>query len=492
MASEDVLTGLNSQQARAVTFDFHRHCLVLAGAGCGKTAVLSRRIAWCCRSFCPPPRILAMTFTRKAATEMQLRLKGLRGEDAELPWITTFHGFGYAVLRAQDMGEPNWRRIGYRDQPRILAQDGRLELLARISTSRQRTALEVQLRQLDSWIACLQVAPHKLSWMSEERRGILRDILARFTLAKRQAGLWEFADMIEKAIELFSQQPLLAQTYSRRFDHILVDEFQDTNPRQIDLLRILMAGGASLFAVGDDDQAIYGFRGADHQVLACFTEQFRNAEVLKLEINYRNRPRILSTANRILSDKPPQLRKVLRSGKFGAGGKERGVRPGKRLFADEDTMLAWLRQKLEAVAAELRVPIGAIAVLCRTNETAETMARRLARIGLGALPQTLTVHASKGLEFPAVFLLDLEESVFPSYRTRKGRVARSWRALVSRWLWQLRHGRAEGAEDLAEERRLFYVAVTRAEHRLFLLSVHRKRVMGRVMVMAPSRFLKLV
>jgi DNA helicase-2/ATP-dependent DNA helicase PcrA len=492
-ADVKILTGLNPQQKVAVCHDFTRHSLVLAGAGCGKTAVLTRRIIWCANQFCPPEQIMAVTFTRKAAAEMRERLHSSPDMPASRPGptIATFHAFGFAVLRDSTEGRSHFQHLGYKKSPRILSEAERLALLARLTTAQERHLYRLNLTTLDHLLSQWAVAPGKLAAWPEETRCFAAEIGARFKTEKLEKDLWEYADMIELTIELFRQFPHILQRYATRISHLLVDEFQDTNPLQIDLLKMLLGGGAALFAVGDDDQAIYGFRGADTTFLHKFAEIFPGASILKLETNYRSRPAVLHAANRILKNKPREFRKVLVSGKHAPIKSERGAKPRCHLFPTETEMYAWIVAKAASLAHDRNIAVPAMALLFRVNDSADRARELLTMAGSTVLPQICTVHASKGLEFPVVFLCDLEESVFPAYRLREQQPIRSWPALFG-WLFKKLTKKARPVLNLDEERRLFYVGVTRAQELLYCLSVRVKPLHNRTVKLKPSRFLKLI
>jgi superfamily I DNA/RNA helicase len=489
-----VLDSLNVQQRRAVQAPFSRHCLILAGAGCGKTAVLTRRIAWCAAHHCEQRRILALTFTRKAAAEMRQRAVDLDGihEELPLPRITTFHGLCRAIALETIEGTPNYARLGYHQRPRLLMERERLEMLAAVSSSRERRVLDADLYRLDSLLACHAVNRSRLRALSESRQALLDRIARRLTHYKREHGAWEFADMTACAVRLLETVPAAAREIQRRFACVLVDEFQDTNPLQIALLKLLCGAHAPVFAVGDDDQAIYGFRGADTGPVLRFGDYFPDAACMKLEINYRSRPALLRRTNRIFADKPAPLRKVLRSGAF-AGRGERGRGPIRRCFADYDVMIRWVSRTIDTSCARLGRDPDAIAVLFRLHDTADSFREALGACRGGrAMPRIMTVHASKGLEFDAVIVCDLEEGIFPHYRGRPQRPIRTWRD-VWRGLASGSPRRSAPADcDLEEERRLFYVAATRARSQLFLVAVRKKRLHNTFTALRPSRFLSLL
>ncbi len=489
----DLLTGLNEEQHQAVTAANEGALLVLAGAGCGKTAVLTRRIAFLVRSGIAPSRICALTFSRKAALEMAHRLSALdpacRGPKP--PLVTTFHAFALKTLSETIKGKTNFQRIGFRGEVKLLDHRKKLEILAQVSTVEQRKALKMSLTDLDSVLSQLAVFPERaVNKYSGEDLELLQIIDSNFSQLRKTEGLWDFSDLIQGAIELFRTDKEISKVYSRRFDALLVDEFQDTNPMQIELLDFLLASGASLYAVGDDDQAIYGFRGADIRPIRNFTTRFSNSRIIKLQINYRSIPVILNCANRLWADKPEEYRKILKSGlkTLPSGCKK----PVTMHFRKQNQMMEWVLGKARFLQRREEVDIGSMAMLFRINHTLEWVGAEFKKIGLSSaeLPQLLTVHASKGLEYPVVFLCDLEEGVFPHYKIPKKDPIKSWTELLLT-LAKPPH-KAEHEGDFDEELRLFYVGVTRAQRFLFFVTVAEKSFYGRMMSFRPSRFLKLV
>jgi len=495
---DDLLSTLNPEQLTAVTADNSGSLLVLAGAGCGKTSVLTRRIAYLIRQGVPPSRICALTFSRKAAEEMAHRLVKLDpacgGKNA--PLVTTFHAFALRVLQERRQGRRNFNRIGFNDDD-ILLLDGkrRFELIAQASTPAVRRTLGMGIIELSSALDLLLNFPEKASkrW-SDEDFSLLAEIEHEFYNLRKTLGLWDFADLICGGLELFSKYPGIADDWSRRFDAVLVDEFQDTNPMQIDMLDVLLRSGASLYAVGDDDQAIYGFRGADIRPIRNFTTRFRDAAIVKLQINYRSVNSILNCANRLWADKPAEYRKTLVSG---LNPQPTGCRkPKKMRFGTQEQALEWILGRARFIEHREKIPISSMAVLFRINDTLNTVAGYYKSIGLtdDKIPQLLTVHASKGLEYPVVFLCDLEEGVFPHYRLPKEKRIRTWLEFLKAIVKPNDKQDIDISRDcdIEEELRLFYVGVTRAQRYLFFVTMSRKPFYGRVMGFRPSRFLRLV
>jgi superfamily I DNA/RNA helicase len=493
---DDLISNLNPEQLAAVTARNSGSLLVLAGAGCGKTSVLTRRIAYLTRQGVPPDRICALTFSRKAAEEMAHRLVKLDpacgGENA--PLVTTFHSFALRVLQERRQGRRNFGRIGFSDD-NIQLLDGkrRFEFIAQVSNAAVRKTLGMGIIELSGALELLLSFPEKASkrWNDEEF-GLLAKIEHEFYNLRKAHGLWDFADLICGALELFAKYPDIAADWGRRFDAVLVDEFQDTNPMQIDLLDILLRSGASLYAVGDDDQAIYGFRGADIRPIRNFTTRFKDAAIIKLQINYRSVTPILNCANRLWADKPAEYRKTLVSG---LNPQPSGCRKPKTIrFGTQAQALDWILGKARFIERRERIPIASMAMLFRINDTLASVDAHYKSMGLtdDKIPQLLTVHASKGLEYPVVFLYDLEEGLFPHYKLRKEKRITTWFELFKAIVKPEPEINITKDCDIDEELRLFYVGVTRAQRHLFLVTASIKPFHGKTMRFRPSRFLRLV
>lgn len=479
---------LNREQFQAVTAPYDRHRLILAGAGCGKTTVLVRRVAFLYHYSPAIPNMLALTFTRKAAEEMAQRVKRQIAVAADrVVVVSTFHAFCLSVLQGCFSGISNFERIGFSAHPHSITAEQRLELLALCSTAVERRSLQVDLIHLDALIERHTVFPESLQPHDASHTIVLQAIVERFNKQKRERGWWDFSDLIIGVIFLFTQHKELLNHYQTYFQAILVDEFQDTNPQQQQLLQLLLAGRMFLFAVGDDDQAIYRFRGADVRPTLSFTTYFTGAEVMKLQINYRSKPAILKTANRVFRHKKRSFRKNLISGKFAP---HTGSPPTVHHFENQQVLGTWILDRASAIASRTAFPVSSMAVLFRINQTAVWMQHYFAQFYPGvACPQLLTVHKSKGLEFPVVFLTDLEEGIFPLYRLgKKGRIKNP--VDFFKHLFCTPGGQDHSIFD--EELRLFYVAVTRAEHQLFCCTTRSKKLYGRNQRLSRSRYLRYI
>lgn len=489
---ENILSNLNDQQYQAAMSKHSGHILVLAGAGCGKTSVLTSRAAVLLSQGVHPQELLVCTFTKKAASEMKQRLNSIvDNQKCEKLTVSTFHAYCLQVLKEKIFETTNFCKLGFKKNPILLADDEKNKVLRDITTKEQRELFGTNLSLIDSYLDKIAVSAPKKIEFPESIAQTIFDIHKKYEIFKRENGFWDFSDLIAGVVTLFTNNEELLFHYASRLKYILVDEFQDTNPLQIELLKLLISQGAKVFAVGDDDQAIYGFRGSDTKVIHNFEMLFPLSMIYKLEINYRSTPTILNCANKIFKEKPLQFRKILRSGNVATVGK--GQKPQSFLAENENELVKWIHEQTVTLNCKYAIPIDKMTVLCRINQTINCLKNIYQNVILdeSQIPQFLTVHSSKGLEFPVVFLVDLEESVFPSFKIRKSKNPHTW----GQWLNYVLKGEFrkkvfEG--DFDEERRLFYVGVTRAEKFLFLGSCKTKMIYGRKRAFEKSRFLKLI
>jgi DNA helicase II / ATP-dependent DNA helicase PcrA len=305
------LEPLNPKQLAAVTLqegESAGHALVLAGAGSGKTRVLTTRIAWLIKSgHVTPGGVLAVTFTNKAAREMLTRLTAMLPISPRGLWIGTFHGLSNRLLRAhhQEAGLPR--------EFQILDSQDQLSAVKRLSRSLNIDEDRFAPRDLQRFIN------------SQKEEGLrARDVPAGDDLTRRQVeffaaydaqcqkeGVADFTELLLRSFELLNRNEILRKHYQARFRHILVDEFQDTNRLQYRWLKLFAGPESRLFAVGDDDQSIYGFRGANVGNLAEFEKEYSKGQVIRLEQNYRSQGNILDAANALISNNSKRLGKNL-------------------------------------------------------------------------------------------------------------------------------------------------------------------------------------
>lgn len=464
METEELLKNLNSDQRAAVLHD-HSKCgplLILAGAGSGKTSVLTRRILYRIAQGTPPESILALTFTAKAAHEMDERVKkAFPGAGVRL---CTFHSLALSLLRERVDGEYNWMRLGFKQAPVPAEDAGNYFANELVRNGLKATAIPREKLFASD-------LPQRVSRkLSEIRAGVFA------------SGHVVFEDLIHLAIQLLEKEGPAQAAVRSRFREVLVDEYQDIDPSQYRFVRAILGENRNLFVVGDDDQAIYGFRGADIGNILRFRSDFPDSALIRLEWNYRSVPQVLYLANRIFERKPLLFRKTLRAGNLNCSP----------IFLENHCPELWVSdnpeqetlrivQKMKELRLDYEIPWRAFAILVRYNRQRLYYEKALENFGVPLYMeecddspevdgvQVETVHGSKGLQYPVVFYAGLAEKLTPG-ECRGSRRARN--------------------AQLSEERRLFYVGVTRAEALLFLLYCKKRHWKGRLTAFKPSRFLK--
>ncbi len=303
-----IIEGLNEAQRAAVTAP-SGSALVLAGAGSGKTRVLVHRIAWLIQvEGLSPWGILAVTFTNKAAREMRHRIEGLLGQPVGGMWVGTFHGLAHRLLRA------HWQEAGLPQGFQILDSDDQQRLVKRIVREMNLDDAKWPPRQAQWFINKQKDEGLRADHLDHAGDPYQRQMIAiyrEYEAACERAGSVDFAELLLRAHELWRDRPDVLQHYRARFGAILVDEFQDTNSIQYAWLRMLAGEQNNLFVVGDDDQSIYGWRGARVENIQDFQAHYPDAEVVRLEQNYRSTGTILRGANAVIANNPSRLGKQL-------------------------------------------------------------------------------------------------------------------------------------------------------------------------------------
>ena len=351
---------LNPSQREAVE-TLSGPLLVLAGAGTGKTRVVTYRIANLIRHRTPPERILAVTFTNKAASEMQDRSVELLGKRLkQRPEFSTFHSLCVRVLRRQI------QRLGYPKQF-VIFDRGDQESAAR-QTLREIRVPNETLRPGDllyfigRWKSAAIRPVDAVATASSEKEHLAASGYRRYQDALKAAGAVDFDDLLLLTEELFSAHPDVCQAEAGLFDHLLVDEYQDTNPSQYRIVKALAGEHRNLCVVGDDDQSIYGWRGAEVEHILHFHHDWPGAKIIRLEDNYRTCEAILEFANRLIAFNRQRHEKVLRA------SRPAGLRPIILQCKDEIEeavkVVSDIKQRLENPGIQPRD----IAILCRTNE----------------------------------------------------------------------------------------------------------------------------
>ena len=472
-----VLGALDPEQRRAAEI-VEGPLLILAGPGAGKTRTLTHRIAHLVADRgVPTQNCLAVTFTRRAASEMRTRLTALLGARATDIAIHTFHSLGLAILRAH----PEAAGLG---DFRIASEDERIAALAE--------AMEVSEHKAESLLRAISKAKR----VGEAGAGTAQAV-DTYARAMRTRNWIDFDDLVGLALRVLAERPEIAAQYREKFRFVSVDEFQDIDEPQYRLIAQFAPPGANLCVIGDPDQAIYGFRGADASCFERLRRDYAPAEV-RLQRNYRSSGTIVAASAQMLGSRAgtePIVRAMHERITIHTAPTERaeaefivqtieGLIGGHSFFSVDSG---------RAGRVETDLSFGDFAVLYRTdaqsapliealarsgipfakngqNANADALADPEDRVAIDLQPETigdrvslLTLHAAKGLEFRVVFIVGLEDGILP-----------------------LRFG---AEEPSAEERRLFYVGMTRAEDRLFLLRASQRRWRGRVQSLPVSPYL---
>ncbi|TDK27132.1 DNA helicase II [Luteimonas aestuarii] len=303
-----LLDGLNAAQREAVSAP-DGHYLVLAGAGSGKTRVLTHRIAWLNEVVGVPVHgIFAVTFTNKAAAEMRHRVDAQLRHGSRGLWIGTFHGLAHRLLRL------HWQDARLPEGFQILDSDDQLRLVKRVVQQLEFDEARFPPKQVMWWINAQKDEgrrPQHIQASGDEWSEVMLKSYVLYQERCDRAGLVDFAEILLRAHELLRDTPALLAHYRQRFGHLLVDEFQDTNSIQYAFVRVLAGDSGKVFVVGDDDQAIYGWRGAKVENVQKFLRDFPGAQTIRLEQNYRSSANILGAANAVIAHNPDRLGKQL-------------------------------------------------------------------------------------------------------------------------------------------------------------------------------------
>jgi DNA helicase-2/ATP-dependent DNA helicase PcrA len=363
------LLDLNPQQREAVEY-FEGPLLVLAGAGSGKTRVLTARVCHLIRHHGVAPRkILAVTFTNKAAGEMRDRIGRLLGEEPSGMWVGTFHALGARMLRRHAS------LLGWSSNFTIYDQDQSLRLIKRVQEE-----LGIDPKRWNPKVLRAQISGAKNQLTSPQgfldENGESFDVLLRnvakvfpaYQEALRNHDAFDFDDLLMKPVELLDGHAQVLEQYRQRFSFFLVDEYQDTNRAQFRFLELLAGGVENLMVVGDDDQSIYAWRGADIRNILEFETSFPAAHVVRLEQNYRSSRRILEAANQVIRHNVSRKQKTLRTDR--AGGETLTLTETQ----DETDEARWIAKEIgERLAQDQESTYRNFAVLYRTNAQARAL-----------------------------------------------------------------------------------------------------------------------
>ena len=303
-----IIDPLNDAQRQAVCAPLS-NILVLAGAGSGKTRVLVHRIAWLMQAEnVSPYGILAVTFTNKAAAEMRGRIENLLGIPSSGLWVGTFHGIAHRLLRA------HWKEAELPQTFQIMDSEDQHRALKRVVREMGLDEKRWVPREAQWWINARKdegLRPDNIEHKNDTYLRHMVEIYREYEAMCRRNGSLDFAELLLRAYELWVKRPDVLQHYQQRFQNILVDEFQDTNTIQYAWIKILAGNSANVFVVGDDDQSIYGWRGAQVENIYKFAKDYKNASNFRLEQNYRSTGNILGGANALIANNTDRMGKEL-------------------------------------------------------------------------------------------------------------------------------------------------------------------------------------
>ncbi len=367
------LSRLNPPQREAVLAT-EGPLLVLAGAGSGKTRVLTHRIARLIETGVPAWSILAITFTNKAAREMRARVIALAGETVSDAWVMTFHACCARILR-RDI-----EKLGYKRAFSIYDDDDQKSLIRRLIAELN---LDEKLYPVQAVRAAISDAKNKLQtpaeWLESAGNDFkaqkIAEVYKQYEKKLRENSALDFDDLLIKTLELFAAHPPVLDYYRQKFRYILVDEYQDTNRAQYELIRLIAGERRNLCVVGDDDQSIYGWRGADIRNILDFEKDYPDAKVIKLEQNYRSTASILEAANQVVAHNRGRKEKALWT--------DAGEGAPLELYEalDERDEAAWVCAKLRELQRAGIAP-GDAAVLYRVNAQSRVIEEALVRSGI--------------------------------------------------------------------------------------------------------------
>ncbi len=493
---EKLISSSNPQQLSAIIHDHNKSgpLLILAGAGSGKTTVLTKRIIYLLLKGIEQKSILALTFTRKAATEMNERISSslfeyglsndINSNDCE---VSTFHALALKILKGKIVSEPNFKYAGFTEFPKIIGEEDSRNILAEILNSQPNKSLLGTNETLE-WIeknSSFYGTPNEFRNSKYKELDSNETLLLKnweeFQNIKKKTNCLDLNDLISIASYILEGNPELLKYYRNLYSYIHIDEYQDTNGPQYKFSKLICGKNSNLFIVGDDDQSIYGFRGADISNIMNFNKDYPNSTIIKLETNYRSIPNVMKLANNIFKSKPSHLKKTLRPNLenrddlFKENAKIRVCRG-----VHERDEFNFIAEEIKQLVLSAKYKYSDIAILYRNNYQGSRL--------LEVMPNEYeipiydenkdgiklnTIHASKGLEYPVVFYSGLCEKISPTYPFSKC-------------------SKEDFKKAIEEEKRLFYVGVTRAKYRLYLSYSLEYTWYGKKRKFKSSRFLKLV
>lgn len=462
-----LLNKLDSGQKKAAKAE-NQHILCLAGAGSGKTRVLTSRIYYLVNKFAiNPENILAITFTKNAATEMLLRLNSLKINTNDL-WCKTFHSACYNILASTNQNST----LNIINEAK---QDGILQyLIKKLSQNKEFGYKIARFKEDNNWPDYLfyeeiqniihecknySVSPKKIiNRCKRERNEDVKEFYRLFYVIyfkyidfMQEKKFYDFSDLIVETIKLLTNNPKALKYYRNKFKYILIDEFQDVNYPQVKLISLIKGRNNNLFVVGDDWQAIYGFRGSDVDFILNFKKLFKdNHQTITLPYNYRSDSNIVQAASRFIKKNKYQCRKKIKS--FHSRKLKIKIFAGR----NEEDNFNFVRKAIKKLLKH-GIPQKDIMILGRNWKNLNIYIDKLPKIGYKEV-KINTIHGSKGLESNIVFLVGLHKGRggFP-YLKEDLEIVK----IIKKTPLNLR---------LEEERRCFYVGITRARKLLFLIT----------------------
>ena len=371
----DLLEGLNDEQREAVT-QTEGPVLILAGAGSGKTRVITYRIAYLMRHVnAAPSSILAITFTNKAANEMRERITALVGDRAKFIWCGTFHSIFARILRRHaDL-------LGYDKNFSIIDSDDQLKL---VRDSMKELDIPDSQHKPKSVLSAISCAKNKLQSIEEYAAlegkspfgAVVARVYKRYTEKLIANNAMDFDDILVNMVKLLANNPEICEQYRSKFRYIMVDEYQDTNMPQYKAVMLLAGGYRNICVVGDDDQSIYSFRGADVRLILSFEKDFPGAKVIKLEQNYRSTANILNAANCVIANNRRRKNKTLRT------GGEDGDKVVVMLSDDGQGEASFVAKTIKMMTEKGKFKYSDCAVLYRMNALSRNVETALHNMGI--------------------------------------------------------------------------------------------------------------
>ena len=366
---------LNSMQKEAV-FHTQGPLLILAGAGSGKTRVVTHRIAYLIEEMGVRPwNILAITFTNKAASEMRARVDDIAGFGSDQIWVSTFHSMCVRILRRHSdrLGFDTSFTIYDTDDQKTVMKEVCKKLEIDTKQMKERTLMGIISKAKDELISPEEFA---LNSMGDYKQQKVADVYKEYQDALKKNNAMDFDDLIVKTVELFKNCPEILENYQERFQYIHVDEYQDTNTAQFELVRLLANKYRNLCVVGDDDQSIYKFRGANISNILDFEKVFSDARVIKLEQNYRSTQNILDAANEVIKNHIERKEKALWTNQ--GEGERLHYRQFDTAFEEAEYIAFDILKKRRNGDADF----GDCAILYRTNAQSRILEERFVREGI--------------------------------------------------------------------------------------------------------------